>query len=152
MSKRRVVVTGLGAVKPVGNDIPSTWKSIVAGRSGVAKIRNFDASGFPSQIAGEVKNFDFEPWIQKDPGLKRAMSNTRFALSACDEAVGDSGLDWGNLDARRTGIYYAAGDSAAPVDALARAFHKAFPNDNSGFDANAFIQERLSTGFGEEET
>ena len=58
MSKRRVVITGLGAVTPLGNDVASTWNQLIAGQSGIATISKFDASAISSQIAGEVKNFE----------------------------------------------------------------------------------------------
>jgi 3-oxoacyl-[acyl-carrier-protein] synthase II len=58
MNKRRVVVTGLGIVSPVGNDVETAWKNVVAGVSGIGPITHFDASAFPTRIAGEVKNFD----------------------------------------------------------------------------------------------
>ena len=152
MSRRRVVVTGLGAVTPLGNDASQTWEGAIQGRSGIAKITHFDASNFPSQIAGEVKNFDFSPWVRKNPKLKWVMSNTKFALSACDEAIEDSGLKWDSMDPRRRGIYYAAGDSAAPVDALAQAFHESFTGQGDSFDINAFIQARINSGKSFQET
>jgi len=63
LSKRRVVVTGLGIVSPVGNDVVTAWKQITAGQSGISTISRFDASGLNSQIAGEVKDFDVALWI-----------------------------------------------------------------------------------------
>jgi 3-oxoacyl-[acyl-carrier-protein] synthase II len=63
MSKRRVVVTGMGILSPVGNDLDSSWEGIVNGRSGIGPITHFDASAFPTRIAGEVKNFDPSLWI-----------------------------------------------------------------------------------------
>ena len=63
MSKRRVVVTGLGIVSPLGNDLATSWDGIVNGRSGIGPITHFDASAFPTRIAGEVKDFDPARWI-----------------------------------------------------------------------------------------
>ncbi|HVQ34289.1 MAG TPA: beta-ketoacyl synthase N-terminal-like domain-containing protein, partial [Lysobacter sp.] len=63
MSKRRVVVTGMGILSPVGNGLDSSWEGIVNGRSGIGPITHFDASAFPTRIAGEVKNFDPSLWI-----------------------------------------------------------------------------------------
>ena len=63
MSQRRVVITGLGIVSPVGNDVPTAWDAIVNGRSGIGRVTSFDATGFATQIAGEVRNFDPTAWI-----------------------------------------------------------------------------------------
>src|SRR5690554_7722242 len=63
MSKRRVVITGLGILSPLGNDLPSSWQGIVDGRSGIGPITNFDASAFATRIAGEVKAYDPAQWI-----------------------------------------------------------------------------------------
>ena len=65
MAKRRVVVTGLGMLSPVGNTVDSSWKNILAGKSGIAPITSFDCSSFTTQFAGEVKNFDAEQYIPK---------------------------------------------------------------------------------------
>ena len=65
MAKRRVVVTGLGMLSPVGNTVDSSWKNILAGKSGIAPITSFDCSSFTTQFAGEVKNFNAEQYIPK---------------------------------------------------------------------------------------
>jgi len=152
MSRKRVVITGMGAVTPLGSSVASTWEGVIAGRSGIAPITHFDASGFPSKIAGEVKDFDFTHWIQKNPDLEKTMSNTRFALGACDEAIRDSGLDWDGLDPRAKGIYYAAGDGGAPVDTLASAFSRSFTGDDRMFDLLTYLDVRLSQTDGRAET
>src|SRR5512132_806752 len=92
MSRRRVVVTGLGLVSPVGIGLEESWNALVAGKSGIAPITLFDASTFPTRIAGEVKGFDptkFMDW-------KEARRNDRFihfAMAAADMTVKDDGLD-----------------------------------------------------------
>ena len=63
MSKRRVVITGLGIISPIGNTVPDAWTNVVAGKSGVTRITRFDASAFASQIAGEVKDFDVTNYL-----------------------------------------------------------------------------------------
>lgn len=148
MKSGRVVVTGLGAVTPVGNDVASTWKAVAEGRSGIARITHFDASFFSSQIAGEVKNFDFSPWLKQYPHLAKAMSNTRFAIAACEEALRDSGLDFQRLNPRRTGIYFAAGDSGADLGPLAKVFRRSYEG-NDGFRVPGYVREALrdSTSF-----
>ena len=142
MSRRRVVVTGIGAITPLGNDMAGTWDGIVNGRSGIGKITHFDASRFPSQIAGEVKNFDFTPWLKKDPDLKTAMSNTKFALAACEEAIRDSGLELGKENPRRVGLYFAAGDSGAKINHLAKVFKQSF-NGSTEFQISRYLKQAV---------
>jgi 3-oxoacyl-[acyl-carrier-protein] synthase II len=104
---RRVVVTGLGAVTPVGNDAPSTWEAAVAGRSGIDFISAFDASPFPVTIAAEVKDFD-PTGLVSPKELRRLDPNVLFALAASREAVADAGLDE-RYDPARVGIVYGSG-------------------------------------------
>ncbi len=98
---RRVVVTGLGAVTPLGNDAPSTWQAALAGRSGIDWIRSFDASGFPVRVAAEVKDFDPAAVVPAKEA-RRLERNVLFAVSAAREAVADADLD--GLDPTRVGI------------------------------------------------
>jgi 3-oxoacyl-[acyl-carrier-protein] synthase II len=98
---RRVAVTGLGAVTPVGNDAPSTWRAAVAGESGVDFIRSFDADGFPVRIAAEVKDFD-PSGVATPREVRKLDRNVLLALGAAREAVADSGLN--GFDPARVGI------------------------------------------------
>jgi 3-oxoacyl-[acyl-carrier-protein] synthase II len=98
---RRVAITGIGAVTPLGNDLPTTWDGLVAGRSGVDTIRAFDASDFPVRIAGEVK--DYDPTGAASPKEVRKFDrNVLFALTAAKEAMGDAGMN--GFDPERVGI------------------------------------------------
>ncbi len=98
---RRVVITGLGAVTPIGLDAPSTWEAAVAGRSGIGFIEAFDASSFPVRIAGEVRGFD--PDLHVPPKEARRMDrNVLFAVAAAQEAWADAGIEW--FDPARVGI------------------------------------------------
>jgi len=112
---RRVVVTGMGMVSPLGLNVSETWSQLIEGKSGIDTIQLFDASSFPTQIAGEVKNLDFEPFTKKNSHLAHAGRNTRFALSATQEAFQDSGLDQLDFDPTRLGIYFAAGDGGSSL-------------------------------------
>jgi beta-ketoacyl-acyl-carrier-protein synthase II len=104
--QRRVVVTGLGAVTPIGNDAQTTWESAVAGRSGIDWIRSFDPGDAPVRIAGEVKGFD--PSGLDDPReLRRLDRYVLLALGAAREAVGEAGLD-GAYDPARIGILFGS--------------------------------------------
>src|SRR6185437_9000267 len=101
---RRVVVTGLGAVTPIGNDAPSSWRAAVAGESGVDWIRSFDANGFPVRIAAEVK--DWDPTTVASPKEVRKLErNVLLALGAAREAVADAGID-GAYEPGRVGILF----------------------------------------------
>jgi 3-oxoacyl-[acyl-carrier-protein] synthase II len=98
----RVVITGLGAITPVGRDAPSTWRAAVGGVSGIDFIQAFDASGYPVRIAAEVR--DFDPASVASPKEARKLDrNVLLALGAAKEAVGDAGLD-NNYDPDRVGI------------------------------------------------
>src|SRR2546423_12252381 len=98
---RRVVVTGVGAVTPVGNDARSTWRAAVAGDSGIDWIRSFDPSAFPVRVGAEVK--DFDPTSVASPKEVRKLDrNVLLALAAGREAVDDAGLD--GFDPTRVGI------------------------------------------------
>src|SRR5256714_12858974 len=103
---RRVVVTGLGAVTPLGNDAPSTWRALLAGESGVDFIRSFDASGFPVTIAAEVKDFD-PSTAASAKEVRKLDRNVLLALAAAREALADSGLD-GFAPDRLGGVFRSA--------------------------------------------
>ena len=102
---RRVVVTGLGAVTPVGADAPSTWRAAVAGESGIDFIRSFDASGYPVRIAAEVKDFDPSGLVSPKEA-RRLDRNVLLALAAAKEAVADSKLD--GHDPTRVGVVFGS--------------------------------------------
>src|SRR4029079_366124 len=89
---RRVAVTGLGAVTPIGNDARTTWEAAVAGRSGIDWIRSFDTSGFPVRVAAEVKDFDGTAVVPPKEA-RRLERNVLLAVAAAREAVADAGLD-----------------------------------------------------------
>lgn len=118
MSRRRVVVTGLGCVSPVGNTVPEAWANLVAGQSGIDLITKFDASGMSCKIAGEVKGFDLESYIS----AKEARSMDTFihyGIAAAHQAVVDSGLPTGEaLDdelATRIGCIVGSGIGGLPL-------------------------------------
>lgn len=108
MELRRVVITGLGAVTPLGNSASETWKAMVNGESGVAPITSFDASLFKTQFAGEVKNFD--PTFIIDRKEARKMDRySQFSVCVADEALRDSGLDLDKEDRSRVGVIWGSG-------------------------------------------
>ena len=107
--KRRVVVTGLGMITPVGNDVATTWRALTEGKSGAGPITKFDASNFPVRFACEVKGFDpLRAMDRKE--AKRADLYTQYAVSASVEAMADAGLSPGNgYDVDRTGVILGSG-------------------------------------------
>jgi beta-ketoacyl-acyl-carrier-protein synthase II len=107
--KRRVVVTGLGAITPVGNDAATTWRALVEGKSGAGPITKFDASSFPVTFACEVKNFDPSQYMERKEA-KRADPFTQYAVSCAVQAMQDAGLSNGaTYDPDRTGVIIGSG-------------------------------------------
>src|SRR5512134_2575377 len=108
MNRRRVVVTGLGLVSPVGIGVEESWSALVAGKSGVGPITQFDASTFPSRIAGEVKGFDPEKYMDRKE-VRRNDRFIQFVLAAADMAMRDSGIDMSREDPERVGAIVGSG-------------------------------------------
>lgn len=115
MARRRVVITGLGIVSPVGNTVEEAWQNILAGKSGISAVTKFDTSTFPVQFAGEVKNFDITQYISaKD--ARRMDDFIHFGLAAGIQAVRDAGLDKeGTADPERVGVAIGSGIGGLPL-------------------------------------
>ncbi|MFZ5801883.1 MAG: beta-ketoacyl-[acyl-carrier-protein] synthase family protein [Candidatus Omnitrophota bacterium] len=139
--KRRVVITGVGMVTPLGLDAMTTWRHLVEGRSGISDITVFDASEFPTRIAGEVKGFDFEKWRQRDPALQHAHRGTFFALEAASEAFKDSHLRIFDLDADRFGIYFGAGDSGSEFQPFTKTVGASLSTNGRVIDPAMYLAE-----------
>ncbi len=108
MSKRRVVVTGLGIVSPLGNDLASSWDGIINGRSGIEEVTHFDVSAFSTRISGEVKGFDPAQWIPaKD--VKKMDSFIHYGVAASVMALRDAGLEVNDSNAERIGALIGSG-------------------------------------------
>jgi 3-oxoacyl-[acyl-carrier-protein] synthase II len=108
-TRRRVAITGLGLVTPVGNEVQATWSALLAGRSGGAAISLFDASGFPVRIAAEVKGFDAAAALDDRKLLKFANRSHRFALAAAEQAFADAGIRPTAATAERWGCAVGTG-------------------------------------------
>ena len=118
MSRRRVVVTGLGCVSPVGNTVAESWANLLAGKSGVQRITRFDASGFACQFAGEVKGFELEPYLRAKEA--RTMDSfIHFGIAAAVQAVADAGLatgdQLGDEQSTRVGCVIGSGIGGLPM-------------------------------------
>jgi len=112
--RRRVVVTGVGLVSPVGVGTSATWDALLAGASGVGPITKFDTERYPSKIAGEVKGFDPEQWMEKKE-VKKSDSFIHFALAASQMAVDDAGLAIDESNADRVGVVIGSGIGGFPM-------------------------------------
>jgi 3-oxoacyl-[acyl-carrier-protein] synthase II len=107
--RRRIAITGIGMVTPVGNDTATTWANLCAGRSGVAKITQFDAGGLSTQIGAEVKNFNAADFIRDRKLLKYTSRPHQFALAAAEEAFRDAGIRPNEANAERWGLSVGTG-------------------------------------------
>ena len=114
MSRRRVVVTGLGIVCPVGNSVRQAWTNIQAGKSGITRTTRFDASPFASQIAGEVKNFDIGQ-VLSPKEARRVDVFIHYGIAAAAEAIKDAGLEANPKDAERVGVNVGSGIGGLPL-------------------------------------
>lgn len=134
MSKRKVVVTGLGIVSPVGSTVSSAWESIVAGKSGITRITRFDASSFASQIAGEVKDFDVQQYLSAKEA-RRMDVFIHYGMAAAIQAVKDAGIDdISHLDAEKIGVNIGSGIGGLPmIENTDTAYHAGGPRKISPF-------------------
>jgi 3-oxoacyl-[acyl-carrier-protein] synthase II len=108
--RRRVVVTGIGAITPIGNSVEEMWKSLQEAKSGIGAITHFDASHFPTKFAAEVKGFNLDQYVSDSKRFEFSGRNIRFAVGAAKQAIDDSGLLQGPLDPARFGVYLGAGE------------------------------------------
>ncbi|HJW02717.1 MAG TPA: beta-ketoacyl-ACP synthase II [Azospira sp.] len=114
MARRRVVITGLGIVSPVGNTVEEAWQNILAGRSGIGQITRFDTSTFPTRIAGEVKNFDIGQYLS--PKEARRMDTfIHYGMAAGIQAIKDAGIEANPVDAERIGVAIGSGIGGLPL-------------------------------------
>jgi len=109
MSDRRVVITGMGVVTPVGNDVPTFWDSLVAGRSGIGPITCIDTSDLTSKIGGEVRGFDPVKAFKNPKDAKRSDRFTQLAMAAAKQAIDESGINTPGLDFLRVGVMIGSG-------------------------------------------
>jgi 3-oxoacyl-[acyl-carrier-protein] synthase II len=114
VSRRRIVITGLGIVSPVGNSIAEAWRNILAGKSGIAPISRFDATAFSSRIAGEVRDFDIGQYLS--PKEARRMDRfIHYGMAAGIQAIRDAGLEANPADAERIGVAIGSGIGGLPM-------------------------------------
>src|SRR5436305_7982074 len=114
MTKRRVVVTGIGMISPLGVGNEPTWQGLVEGRSGVGPITKFDASAYACRIAGEVHGFNAEQWIEKKE-VKKSDTFIHYAVAAAQIAADDAKLDTSKEDSDRVGVIIGSGIGGLPL-------------------------------------
>ena len=104
----RVVITGMGAVTPIGNDVPTFWQSLKDGKCGIGPITRFDVSDYKVKLAAEVKDFDISQYVEGREAKRMDMSS-HFAIAAAQQAVDQAGLTPGTFNPYRTGVIYGSG-------------------------------------------
>jgi 3-oxoacyl-[acyl-carrier-protein] synthase II len=109
MSERRVVVTGIGVVSPVGNDLETFWKSLTEGKSGVSRYGAFDSSNYDCKIAGEIRDFEPAKFFKSPKDARRTDRFSQFAMAASQSALKDSGIDLEQTDRNRFGVMIGSG-------------------------------------------
>lgn len=134
MQEHRVVVTGLGVISPVGNDVPTFWQSLKEGKSGVDVLKTFDASKFDSRIAGEIKGFDPGLYGLSSKDTKRMDKFVQYAVAAASEVIKNSGLDLEKEDRTRIGALIGSGiGSLHTVEQEAKTYYEKGPSRISPF-------------------
>jgi len=142
MQRRRVVVTGIGCVTPVGNDVETMWQSLLRGDSGIGRTSIFDASNFPTKISAEVKNFDLRSVGEDPENWKHQARHTRFAVGAAKQAVRDAGIEDTRIDPTRFGVYLGSGEGPQDFDRFTKMMLAAMGDDGS-FDVAKFTKTGL---------
>jgi 3-oxoacyl-[acyl-carrier-protein] synthase II len=141
MSRRRVVVTGLGAITPIGLNVPDFWEGISSGKNGVALITHFDAAKFDTKFAAEVKGFNPEQYFDKKT-IKRLDRFSQFAIAASVQAIEDSNIDLEKINREKAGVIYGSGIGG--LDTLQNEHWKYFQDKNPGAISPFFVPMMIS--------
>jgi 3-oxoacyl-[acyl-carrier-protein] synthase II len=145
-SGRRVVITGMGVLTPLGNTVEELFRAAVNGRSGVGPITRFNASTFPTRFAAEVKDFDLSRFVRDADQYRLCGLNTQLALAAATAAVKDSGLTpGGNVDPTRFGIYLGTGEGTQDLDRVIGAVAQGYRPEQGVIDARLMAEEVCRT-------
>lgn len=139
MNSRRVVVTGLGAISPIGNDIPTIWENVSNGVSGAGPITRFDATLFKTRFACEVKNFDSSAQLGRE--ARKLDSDTHFGVASAVQAIEDSKLDFEKEDCNRIGVVY--GEGIGGIRALEDELEPYFLNPDKGPRFSPFLITKM---------
>ncbi len=139
--RRRVVVTGMGCINPLGNDVESMWKGVTEGRSGVGYTTIFDARKFPTKISAEIKNWDITQTGEDAETWKYRARHTKFACGAAKQAMAQSGILDAGLDPTRFGVYLGCGEGSQDFASFSTMMTAALRPD--GLDLAAFAKKGL---------
>ncbi len=144
MKRRRVVITGMGTVNPLGHDVESTWSALLAGKSGIAPIYIFDASTFPTTFASQVKDFDLVDHVPDADRHATASRHAKFALAAARQAWDQSAMaDWAEFDPGRVGIYLGCGEGSLDFEKISNLTCQAIVDGE--FDATQWLEMAWKT-------
>jgi 3-oxoacyl-[acyl-carrier-protein] synthase II len=137
--RKRVVITGMGAITPLGHSVEELFKAQVEGKSGVGPITLFDAQRFPTRIAAQVKDFDLGRWVRDPRRWENSGSNSQFAAAAAQQALADAGLlDNHTIDRGRIGVYLGAGEGIQDFHNLISLVAKSWQPERRSVDATIF--------------
>ncbi|MHC4712687.1 MAG: beta-ketoacyl-[acyl-carrier-protein] synthase family protein [Planctomycetota bacterium] len=140
--RKRVVVTGVGAVTPMASNVEGTWKGLIEGRSAVDYTTLFDASTFPTTFSGQIRDESVIERFADDPVLSHAGRNVKFALAAAEQACDDSGIERAEVAPERFGVYLGAGEGPPDWMTCGRLFGEAWTGN--GIDSQAFLKSGIS--------
>jgi 3-oxoacyl-[acyl-carrier-protein] synthase II len=132
--RRRVVVTGIGCITPVGNTVEQMWESLREGRSGIGNISHFDASDYPTKFAAEVRDFNLADYVDEPEQFAHSGRNIRFAIGAARQAVDDAGILESNIDPAQFGVYLGAGEGQQDFQIFMQMIAQANRGDEFDFD------------------
>jgi 3-oxoacyl-[acyl-carrier-protein] synthase II len=140
MTRKRVVITGMGAITPLGHSVQELYESQLKGKSGVGPISLFDASRFPTKFAAEVKNFDLTKYVKDAHRWENSGANSRFAAAAAQQALSDAGLiDNTTIDRTRLGVYLGSGEGIQDFHHLVSFIAKSFDRSKNACDMKVFL-------------
>lgn len=141
MEKRRVVVTGLGAITPIGNNVSEYWDALISGKNGVAPITHFDTSKFDTKFAAEVKDFNPDIYFDKKT-VKRLDRFSQFAIASSVQAIEDASINFDQLDKERAGVIYGSGIGG--LETLQNEHWKYFKDKDPGVISPFFVPMMIS--------
>src|SRR4051794_31408083 len=143
--RRRVVITGMGAVTPLGDTVKDLYENQLRGKSGVGPITLFDASTFPTKFAAEVKGFDLARYVKDPSRWKHAGSNSRFSAAASNQALADAGLLEGDakVDRTRFGVYLGCGEGIQDFHRLIHLIAGSYRTEERTVDVPKFLEGSL---------
>src|SRR5262249_25864014 len=142
--RRRVVITGMGAITPLGHSVASMFEAQLAGKSGVGPIRRFNAATFPTSFAAEVKDFELGRFVRGAGRWANSGVNSQFAAAAAQQALADAGvLEDGRVDRTRFGIYLGSGEGIQDFPNLTSLIARSWQREGRKFDAASFARGAL---------